>query len=151
MRVSAAERASLLVDGTDSRREQTSEADRARVAFTGARGFRNGKRGRGLERGPALREEKTLKVESQERYRDEIGPERFREAKAGESVRNAGAGPWWARNAHVKRIPDSVSAEGKSKPRKVVGPRRALPLPGVKSQRATGSEQSGAACRFCGE
>jgi hypothetical protein len=79
-RVSAAERASPLADGTDSRREQTSEADRARVAFTGARGSRNGKRGRDLERGPALREEKTLKVESQERYRDEIGPERSREA-----------------------------------------------------------------------
>jgi len=139
-RVSAAERASPLADGTDSRREQTSEADRARVAFTGARGSRNGKRGTDLERGPALREAKTLKVESQERYRDEIGPERSREAKAGESVRNAGAGPWWARKAHVKRIPDSVSAVGSKKPRKVVGPRRALPLPGVKSQRVTGSE-----------
>jgi len=103
-------------------------------------GLDNGKRGRGLERGSALREGKTLKVESQERYRDEISPERCREAKAGESVRNAGAGPWRARNARVKRIPDSVSAVGKSKPRKVVGPRRALPLPGVKSQRVTGSE-----------
>jgi hypothetical protein len=79
-------RASPPVDGTDSRREQTSEAGRARVAFTGARGSRNGKRGAVFERGSALREEKTLKVESQERYRDEIGPERFREAKAGESV-----------------------------------------------------------------
>jgi len=42
--------------------------------------MRNGKRGRGLERDPALRKGKTLKVESQERYRDEIGPERVREA-----------------------------------------------------------------------
>jgi len=40
----------------------------------------NGKRGRGFERNPALRKEKTLKVESQERYRDEISPERCREA-----------------------------------------------------------------------
>lgn len=139
-RVSAAERASPPADGTDSRREQTSGAARSCVAFTGARGSGNGKRGTGLERGSALREGKTLKVESQERYRDEISPERCREAKAGESVRNAGAGPWRARNAREKRIPDSVSAVGKSKPRKVVGPRRALPLPGVKSQRVNGSK-----------
>jgi hypothetical protein len=43
------------------------------------RGICNGKRGRSFERGSALREEKTLKVESQERYRDETSPERFRE------------------------------------------------------------------------
>lgn len=139
-RVSAAEQASPPADGTDSRREQTSEAGRACVAFTGARGSRNGTRGRVLERGSALRVGNTLKVESQERYRDETGPDRFREAKTGESVRNAGAGPWWARNAHEKRILDSVSAVGKSKPRKVVDPRHALPLPGVQSPRVTGSE-----------
>lgn len=76
----------------------------------------NGKRGKGLERGPALREGKTLKVESQERYRDEISPERFRGAEAGESVRNAAAGAWQARKACVKRIPGSGSAEGKRSP-----------------------------------
>jgi len=65
----------------------------------GCRELRNGKRGRGVERRSALREGKTLKVETQERYRDETSPERFREAKAGESVRNAEAGPWWARKS----------------------------------------------------
>jgi hypothetical protein len=36
-------------------------------------------RGRGVERRSALREGKTLKVESQERYRGEMTLERFRE------------------------------------------------------------------------
>jgi hypothetical protein len=59
----------------------------------------NGRRGEGPERGPALREDEDPggPGQAQERYRDEISPERFRGEQTGESVRNAEAGPWRVR------------------------------------------------------
>jgi hypothetical protein len=81
---------------TDSRREQGSGAGWP-PALRGEGGPPNGRRAARSERATALREGKPLKVESQERYRDETSPERSRGAETGESVRNAGAGAWRAR------------------------------------------------------
>jgi hypothetical protein len=107
-------------------------------------------RGQGVERRSALREGKTLKVESQERYRGEMTLERFREEETGESVRNAEAGPRRARKARVTRIPDSVSAEGNWKPRKVVDHRRTLPPTRGAVTARERDESTGAARRFGG-
>jgi hypothetical protein len=86
----------------------------------------NGKRGTASREVRRSGKIKTLKVRGIPRaLPGRNKPGRFRGEKTGEGVRNAEAGTWrvpgWPR---AVRIPGAASAEGKRKPRRVVGLRR---------------------------
>jgi hypothetical protein len=60
---------------------------------------------------------KTLKVmESQERYRYEISPDRFRGAETGESAKNAEAGTWRECNPAISGSPIPQALKGSKSP-----------------------------------